>query len=241
MKKTFFFVMILFFVIGINAQTYKASLTFYSSNIMGDLTSSDLTNPDAVYIQYGIGAGLEFMTYEALDGHLGIGGRFNYVEYEKDADAYNDALKFRLGIKDGNYDTRKAYFHIESNFQAGISYLLAVSENVEVEPYVFLGFNVFTTPLESVIFYKDGITYNYRKNVNVYWGFSYAPGARVQWRTHERFGMNFFVEYHGVTHGSDTETTVTTTYNSFVKTSRERDYDYGAINVGVGVTYTFGD
>ena len=234
----FSFTVLLFIVGSVNAQNFQFGLAGYSGFVLGDLNTNLKTNQAYDDVIFSAGGNV-YGTYY-FKNNIGVGFRFDYADFERDADAFNEDLVSRLGILDSNYILQRAYLYSSYSFQVGASYVFKVTDLFQVEPYLYIGTAWFTTPFEHGVFYKNNETYTYRKDKNLYLGFHYTPGVKFQFNLGKHLGINIFVEYKGMALGDQVEETTIYSATSFNRYTTAHSYSVNAINTGLGVNFTFG-
>ena len=239
MKKILFTSLLIITISNVIAQSFQVGLNGYGAIVMGDITQTDLNNPSAGYVLYSEGGSLEFLYHTKKK--FAFGFRPHYSSYTKDIHTYKDDLTQYLGVSDSNIMIQSLYTYSNMGVQLGIAYQFDVSEIFSIEPYFFLGGNIFTSPAEQVTYFKKGTTYIQKKPITAFVGFSYSPGVKFQWIILDgHLGLNAFLEYNAIVIEPYAEETITYSNNSFDKKYVQRDYSINAINIGIGVFYRFG-
>jgi len=246
MQKAFKIVVIVTFIVfGIifvsrysYAQKFQISLDGYNGSVMGDFKENDLNNSSAGFSSLGYGSALEFRYY--FEKGWGLSGRWSYMGYTRDVDAYKDALENKLNINDDNNAMIVPYDFSSIGFHAGFSYPFILSEKFQFEPYMYIGFKALVSPAEKVVYYQNSETKTYSKSHGFYAGFSYIPGMHIQWNITKYFGLKFFFEYEGAAFSTYEEDAVNYTATAFAKETIERQYNPQTLNYGLGLVFNFG-
>jgi hypothetical protein len=225
-------------VISANAQIYRFGLNGAGMTMFGDFAETEWNNSSAAYSEFGAAGNFYFTYY--TQNNLGLSVRFNYTEYERDEDAYEKDLKTMLGITDNNYDMRTWEGSLSSSFQVGLSYRYNISESFEVEPYLYLGFMVFASPYEQVIWNNNSTTNTYQKYTSGALGFNYTPGVNLQWNVTKHFGINILMEYTGAALSDIDDESVRYNASSFTKNTVTKELSIQAFNFGLGINVSFG-
>ena len=237
-NKTLIIVAILFMYVSANAQHNKIGLSMYSGTVFGDLADMNNTNPNAGYAMFSYGGALEYNYF--FKNNIGIGARFNYAEFETDNIQYQTYLNNELGIIDDNYVSKNNYTYYSSGFQIGVSYNFKISSLFNITPYFYSGFNIFTSPMEKTVYFKDNKTYTHYKETTAFAGFSYAPGIDFSFNFTKHFNAGVFFEYEVSSHSSNDEISTEYSYDSFNKNVNSKKYDFSALNIGLKFNYVFG-
>lgn len=226
--------------ISSQAQFFEISIYSAQSSLFGDFTETDLNNKGAGYASIGSSFGVELNYY--LKNNIGFGLRTSSTVYMADKDKYQTDIKNSIGITDDNYDFSNQYLYAHASFgsEFGISYLLDVSEKLQLEPFMYVGFRVLGSPATSVVYSENNNTHTYQKKSAGYLGFSYAPGVRLKWNVHKRINLNAHLEYQGRNFIAGDETSITQSYNSLEIETTERKYTINGIALGLGISYKFG-
>jgi len=231
-------VLIVFVFNTLNAQVFQVVFNGYQSSVSSDLQKKEFNSKSAAYVDLAGGGSFELKYYFA--NNFGLGVKWSYSAYLKDSESYEADLKQELGIVDDNFDLKLPPVYGSYNSQFIFSYVFDVKEKFQIEPYMGLGFKTFTTPLERAIYSINSTTYNYRKDLKMFYGFSYTPGIKFQWNINKFIGLNLFVEYDGVSLEEGSEDHIITSYNSFEKASTLKEYNAATVNVGLGLAFSFG-
>jgi len=237
--KTFYIIIVFFISVALNAQTFKIGVTGHSPILFGDITETNLENPSAGYVEYASGGNIEFMFYTKKN--WGFGFKVNYSEYIKNIDAYKEDLLKDLNIADSNMIMQSLYTYRYIGFQIGTSYNFKIKGKFSIEPYIFFGLGVFSSPMEEITYFKNSQTYTRKKAITGFATFDYTPGVNFQWNFIDgHLALAIYIEYDGKILGEWAEETVTYSSNSFHKTSETKNYSISAINIGGGISYKFG-
>lgn len=220
------------------AQHFKISSFGQESIVFGDFSKKEFNNPSAGYVDYGTLGGLEFNYYPK--NKLGIGLRWTASSYERDLQTYENDLKNELNLTNNTFNLSQPYAFWSINSEIGISYLLTIHEKWHIEPYFYLGFNALTSSEVNAIYSDNGSTFQYQSESPIFFGFTYAPGAKVHWNITKLFGLYLSGEYQGSSFLKDNETRINFSANSLGITSFERSYKISAFNIGLGLAVRFG-
>ena len=241
MKSKTFIIAVFAFMLSVftnlDAQVFQISSNGHITSVIGEFKDADMANPNAGYVDYADGGNLELKYYK---NKLGLGIRATYTAYHRDNEAYLDDLKSELGIIGNNYypTLSNNYFAIGADF--GVSYLLPLNEKFQFEPYFYFGFRGLTTPLDEVVFLDNTTTYTYRTNPTLFAGIAYVSGIKFQWNATKHFGINAYAEYEGLSILSETEESTLYSHNTLELTNRERSLHPHSINIGLGLSVSFG-
>ena len=226
------------FFTSVNAQVFE--ITTYGSEyfVFGDFTKKEMGNNGAGYVNSGTGGGLELNYY--LKNNLGIGLKASGAFFDRDVDAYQSDIKDKLGINDDTYNITNSYGFWSFGSELGVSYLIDLSEKLQLEPYMYLGVKILVSPSSSVVYLQDGFTYTYETKKNLYPGFSYSPGVRLKWNVHKHVGLNVYAEYQGNSYMDYDERSINYSYNSLELEDVNKKYSINAIAMGLGLTFRLG-
>lgn len=240
MKHCFLFCTIaLFFVVNpISAQVFKVSAFGQNGIMMGDITNNEINSATAGYVYYGSNGGIEANFY--LKNNFGFGIRWLGAYYGRDVDSYETDLKQMLGISNNNYDITQTYDFVSFGSDIGISYLMNLSEKLQLEPYFYFGLNGLISPMTEVIYSLDNTTYQYKNKSMAYFGFSYSPGVKLNWNIWKHIGLNFSVEYDGNSFMEDKERSMIFSSNKLEITDTKKSYKINSVNIGMGLSFRFG-
>ena len=220
------------------AQVFKISTSSQSALVFGDITKTGVNNPSAGYVEYGSGVGFAFNFY--FKNRLGLGLRSTGTLYTRDVEQYETDLKAVLGITDDQYDLTPAPGFLSFGSDFGVSYLIDLSDKWQFEPYFYLGLNILGLPESSAIYAQNGTTYQFNTKAQPYVGLSYSPGAKFNWNFSRQFGLYFSLEYNGRTYVEDNERSLSYSANSFVIADVPRAYSINSVNLGFGLSFSFG-
>lgn len=231
-------IVMLFIVSSISAQIVKISAFGQEGFVMGDMTNKEINSGTAGYVDYASSAGLELNYY--LKNNLGFGLRWSGTSYGRDFESYESDLTEMLGITNDQYDITQTYAYWTVGSDLGISYMLDISEKWQLEPYFYLGFNVLSSPLSSVIYSENNTTFKYQSKTQVYVGFCYSPGLKFHWNPFKHTGFYLSLEYDGNSFYEDNERSMIYSYNTLDITDTEKTYKIQSLNIGVGLAFRFG-
>ncbi len=237
--RRYFFIIVFFIATAINAQTFQIGLNSYTPILFGDITETNLDNPSAGYVKNASGGGFDFMFY--TKNNWGFGFKATYTEYQKNVEAYKEDLLQKLEITEDNMIIESLYMYHYFRFNLGLSHSFKVGGKFNIEPYLFFGAGVFTSPMEEATYFKNNKTYTRKKSVTGFAAVNYLPGIKFQWNfIDQHLGLSLYAEYDGIVLGEWSEETVTYTADSFNKTLSTKDYSINSINIGGGISYRFG-
>jgi len=237
--KKYLFIIAFFITSIINAQTFQIGLKAYTPILFGDIIETDIENPSAGFVNYASGGSLDFKIYTKTD--WGFGFKVNYSEYIRNIDAYKEGISKSLGISDSNMIMQSLYTYRYIGFQIGVSHNFKIKGKFNIEPYIFLGAGVFTSPIEEITYFKNNKTYTRKKTITGFATIEYTPGINFQWNfIDEHLGLSLHIEYDGKILEEWSEETVTYSSDSFNKTYDTKDYSISAVNIGIGISYRFG-
>jgi len=237
--KNYFFIVGLFIVTLSNAQTFQIGINGYTPLLFGDITESSIDNPSAGYVESAYGGNFEFMFY--TKSNWGFGVKVSYSEYLKNIDNYKTDLLKKLDINEDKIIMQSLFTYRHIGFQLGASHSFNVIGKFNIEPYIFFGAGVFTSPIEEITYFKNGKTYTQKKSITGFATINYTPGLKFQWNLIDKhLGLSLYVEYDGISMQEWSEETVTYTSDSFEKASTTTKYSINSINIGGGVSYRFG-
>jgi len=222
---------------SLKAQVFQFSLNASNNLLSGDFTDTDLSSETSGFALYGYGGNLDFKFYAQ---RFGFGARVNYNIYERDRDAYEVALRNHLGITDDKYFVRDIGMMMDYGFQVNFSYNIPVKGVFNIEPYIYLGFNVLATPPDQVIYNKSMRTYTYQSQLMGYIGYSFAPGVNFQWNLGEHIGLKLYFEYSGIAYESDATRIINYSSTKFESEYRKKKYTINSVNFGMGINFYFG-
>jgi len=242
MKKTLLFLTLftgIFISNTIHAQTVQVGLNWYNPILLGDISNSNIADENSGYVTFASGANIEFNYY--TKGNFGFGFRTNYTSYAKDIAAYREDLVSALGVTDSNLVMQSLYTYRYFGGQVGASYVFNVSKVFNIEPYMYIGFGAFTSPLEEVTYFKNNETFIQKKPITAFATFNYTPGVKFQWNIAKgHIGIRLYAEYDGFAMEEWGEEKVTFSATSFKRSSALKTYDINSFNIGLGVSYRFG-
>lgn len=233
-----FTIVMIFIVSSISAQIVKISAFGQEGFVMGDMTNKEINSGTAGYVEFASSAGLEAAYY--LKNNIGFGLRWSGTNYGRDYESYESDLTEMLGITSDQYDITQSYAYWSVGTDLGISYMLDLSEKWQLEPYFYLGFNVLTSPMSSVLFSENNTTYQYRSKSQVYFGFCYSPGLKFNWNPFTRAGFYFSLEYNGNSYLEEDERSMIYSYNTLDITDTEKTYKIQSLNIGLGFAVRLG-
>ena len=241
MKRIYLLLVIALFFVGqdsVKAQ-FQIGLNSFNPILFGDLTKTELNNPGAGYVIYGTGGNIELMYH--FKNKLGVGFRSNYSIYTKDIDAYKLDLMSAIGVDENNFMMQSVYAYHSLSGQFSVSYDISAGEKFSIEPYIYLGFNVFTSPIEEAVYFKNGSTFTRKKPVEAFGGFNYSPGVKFQWvLLQKHLGLVLYAEYDGSSIENWSEEYITYSSDSFTKSYVEKSYSIQSVNIGIGAYWRFG-
>jgi hypothetical protein len=221
------------------AQTVQIGLNWYNPFLLGDISNSDFTNKNSGYVTFATGTNIEFKYF--TKGNFGFGLRTSYTSYAKDITAYREDLMSALGVSDSNLVMQSLYSYRYFGGLVGVSYVFIISIRFNIEPYMYIGFGAFTSPLEEVTYFKNNETYIQKKPLTAFATFNYTPGVNFQWNiVNGHLGIRLYAEYDGFSMEEWGEERLTYSATSFNKSSALKTYDIQAFNIGLGVSYRFG-
>ena len=222
----------------VKAQVFQVSINDHITNVLGDFTKNDMTNPNAGYVNFANGSNLEAKYYFKK---LGVGVRGSVSNYQRDKVAYQKDLLGELGITDNNYYFTMNKSYISLGGDLGISYMLEMNENFLFEPYFYFGYRTLVTPIDEVVYVENSSTYTYRKNPELFEGISYVPGAKFHsYNSKHIIGLNLYVEYEGVSALTGTEQSVVYSNSTFETKNLDRSFKPQSVNVGLGISFFLG-
>jgi hypothetical protein len=239
MKYSIFFILFLLLLYSnsVKAQVFQFGINASSNMLSGDFTSTDINSETSGFATYGYGGNLDFKFYAQK---FGFGARVNYNFYERDRYAYEVAIRKKLGIVDDKYFVRDIGLMMDYGFQLSFSYKIPVKGVFNIEPYIYLGFNVLATPPNEVIYNKSSLTYTYQTQLMGYIGYSFSPGVKFQWDIGKHFGLNLYFEYSGTSYESDAQRIINYSSTTFESSYRVKSYNINAVNFGMGLNFYFG-
>ena len=220
------------------AQTFKISTFGQESILMGDISKKEINNAKAGYVDYGSTSGLELNYY--LKNNFGFGLRWKGTFYGQDIDTYESDIKKMLGISGNNYDFAHTYGFWSFGSDFGISYLIGISEKLQLEPYFYFGATGLSSPKTEIIFMDENTTFQYVSKSQTYFGISYSPGVKLNWNITKLFGLYFSAEYLGKSFIEDKERSILYSYNTLEITDTEKSYSINSFNIGLGLAFRFG-
>ena len=220
----------------VRAQVFQISLNDHFTGVVGDFSSKDISNTNAGYVNLANGWNMEFKYYAK---NIGIGIRGSATNYMRDNDAYQGALKDKLGITDNNYYFTLTRSYWSAGGDLGISYVVELSEKFQFEPYFYFGFRSFITPLDEAVYLKNANTFTYRNNPVIIDGISYIPGLKAQWNI-KNWGLNLYLEYEGSSAYEGIEESVIYNAISVETTKTNVSFKPQSINFGLGLAFSFG-
>lgn len=221
-----------------HAQIFKISTIGQEAIIMGDISKKEINNAKAGYVDYGSTSGLELNYY--LKNNFGFGLRWKGTFYGQDIDTYESDIKKMLGISGNNYDLTQTYGFWSFGSDFGISYLIGISEKLQLEPYFYFGATGLSSPKTEVIYLKENTTFRYVSKSQLYLGISYSPGVKLNWNITKLFGLYFSAEYLGKSFLEDKERSILYTSTTLDITDTEKNYSINSVNLGLGLSFRFG-
>ena len=231
-------VAMLFIVDTTSAQLFKISAFGQNGIITWDFANKEISSNTAGYVDYGYVGGIELNYY--FNNKVGLGLRWSGADYERDIDTYESDLTKMLGITNDLYDLTQSYSYLAFGFDVGISYQMNISEKVQLEPYIYLGYKALISPVSELIFLQDNTTFQYKTKSQAYLGFSYSPGLKLNWNAWKNFGFFFSAEYDGNSFMEDDERNLLYSYDTFEISDTQKSYTINSVNIGVGLSFRFG-
>ena len=231
-------ILMLLIVNTINAQVFRISAFSQQNIVMGDFSKKEINSSSAGYVDFGSTGGIEVNYY--LKNNLGFGLRFLGNFYERDTETYETDLTKMLGITDDQYDFTETYVFGAFGSDLGISYQIDIANKLQLEPYFYLGFKGLVSPISSVIYSQNNTTYQYKTKSNIYAGFSYSPGVKLNWNILKNFGLYFSFEFNGNVFDEGSERSIMYNYNTLEITDSMKSYNINSLNIGIGLAFRFG-
>lgn len=231
-------VIMLFITNSVSAQLFKISVFGQNGFMMGDITKKEFSSSTAGYVDYGFVGGIEINYY--FNNKIGLGFRWTGSDYERDIDSYESDLKELLGIINEPYDFTQTYSFWTFGSDFGISYQFSLSDKLQLEPYIYLGYKALISPAGEVIYYQNNTTYQYKNKSTSCLGFSYMPGVKLNWNVWKHFGFYFSAEYNGSSFMEEDERSMIYSYNALEITDTPKNYKINSVNIGLGLTFRFG-
>lgn len=243
MNKTISFIALGIFAFSVlvqetQAQILKINSYGQSSLDQGDFSNTGLTEPEAGYISSAFTGGLEFIFYPT--NKLGIGTRWSATRFYRDTEAFSSDFKDANGLNGGTYHINQPYMYASFGFELGLTYLIAINESWDIEPYFYLGRQTLLAQGANAIYTSGGTTVQYQQEIPFFYGFSYAPGVRFNWNINNHWGLSLNAEYRGVQYVEAEEVQITFTADDLFIEEINRDYSISSINFGLGFSYRFG-
>ncbi|WP_167614296.1 outer membrane beta-barrel protein [Maribellus sediminis] len=231
-------VIMLFITNLVSAQLFKISAFGQNGIITGDFAKREINSKNAGYVDYGFVGGIELNYY--FNNKIGLGLRWTSSEYERNTDTYQSDLLDMLGITNDHYDLTQSYSFWAFGSDIGISYQMNISEKLQLEPYIYLGYKGLISPGSEIIFSQDNTTFQYKTKSQAYLGFSYSPGLKLNWNVWKHFGFFFSAEYDASSFVEDDERSLLFSYDTFEITDTQKSYTINSVNIGVGLSFRFG-
>lgn len=222
---------------SLHAQVFQVSVNDHTSLVVGDFAKNDMSNPKAGYVKSSNGGNLEFKLYIKK---FGIGLRGTVTNYQRDNETYKQDLKSQLGISASNnmFTMTRSFWSVGGDL--GVSYVINVIKKFQIEPYFYFGYRTLSSPLDEVVYVQNSTTFTYRKNPTIFDGISYVPGVKFHWNVFQQVGLNLYAEYEGVSTLTQTEETVIYSNESFEAKNLDRTFNPQSINIGLGISFSFG-
>lgn len=219
------------------AQEFKLSILGQQNLVSGDFGKSESNNAYAEYLDYGISDGLELNYYTKKNWGFGI--RLIDQIYLRDRDKFESDFQNGLGLSNNEFDISQPASYFSIGTDIGISYLIEINKNWQVEPYFFFGGRSLARSNINAIYAVNGNTTQYQSKLPVFYGYNINPGAKIHWNN-TRFGLFLSLEYQNTKFNQDDETTITSSANLLEINTNKRSYDINSFNLGLGLTYRFG-
>lgn len=225
------------FISEVDAQkkNIRFGLEGGNSILFGDITDESIGDPNAGYVDFGFTTG--FMGQYIFKNNVSITFRSSIFVLSRDMDSYEEDLAESLGLsEDDAYYADNLGVYLVGGGSLGVSYIFDMNENWQIEPYLYAGFRALSSPSERFV-YQNGVTTNtLEKKRATFYGFSYAPGVRVNWNFGNFTGLYFFAEYEGVQFAEEEMVVALYDNNQLLVNEVEPEFSYGAVTTGIGLT-----